>query len=73
MKINTNILLQSLLTLSQLIVQFGSLVPDEYKHFVAFITTLIQALIALISHHYNPDGTNAQLPYIPPSVISKPK
>lgn len=65
-RLRTNIILQILMTILQVYNQAGETLPEEWKPVVMFIITIIQAIIALLSHYSNPDGTPVKIAYIKP-------
>ena len=66
MKLSWNLLFQG----AALIVQYGNqasgLVPQKYQTGIALAVGFAQALVAWRQAHFNPDGTPATTPYIPP-------
>lgn len=67
MKLRTNILVQVLGVLVQVLTLSQHLVPPEYEATVVLLVTVVQAVTAWAGHTYNPDGTPAALPYVKPT------
>jgi hypothetical protein len=65
-----NILTQSLLLVCQIINQFFEIIPAKYKTAALIAMAMVQGVVAIIAHSYNPDGTNAALPWTDPKVIA---
>ena len=65
-----NILIQVVSTLGQSVNLFTGLVPDKYKPFVMLGFTLVQVVVGVVAHQYNPDGTSARLPMLSHDAIA---
>ena len=66
MKLSLNVIIQLLMVILQVYNQIGEMLPDEWKHIATFVMTLIQAIVALLAHYKNPDGTPVTLAYVKP-------
>jgi hypothetical protein len=66
----TNVLLVLLaLALEVLTLLAGhNLIPAEYIPHVMVIIAFIPKVVAVLAHNSNPDGTPAELPYVPTRV-----
>lgn len=72
MKFSVNILIQILATIAQALNQIGDLFPPDHRMTVTLIIGVIQAVVALMAHFKNPDGTSAKLPYDAPKSVKLP-
>jgi hypothetical protein len=66
MKRSWNTLFQVLATSTQLLNLYSPIIPPKYLGLTAAILSAIQGTAAVIAHSFNPDGTAAVLPYVPP-------
>jgi hypothetical protein len=62
--LNFNLVLQTLGGILQFINMFGTAIPAKYQSYVAAVVTAIQALLAIVAHFNNPDGTPATVAYV---------
>ena len=60
-----NIIFQVAALIVQSANQFSELVPVEYRHYVALVLGIAQAIVALKAHSVNPDGTPASVAFKP--------
>lgn len=60
-----NILVQGVASLGQVANIVSGFVPPKYQVLIATVLGAFQAVVAVISHNYNPDGTPATTPYVP--------
>lgn len=67
MKFSWNLITQVLGTIVQGANAVGGILPPDIKVTVALGVGVIQAIVALIAHFSNPDGTSAKSMYIPPA------
>ena len=63
---NINLFIQGVASISQLVNQFGGLIPHEYVPYVTGGLTALQAVVGIVAHHYNTDGTPQVVAFIPP-------
>lgn len=63
MKLSWNIVLQVLALILQVYNQIGELIPEEGKPIAMFVIAVIQAVIGLVAHYKNPDGTPVTTAY----------
>jgi len=61
----TNIGLTAIMSFTQVVIQVSSL-DNDYKHIAFAAQILFEALKALRAHDWNPDGTRAEVAYLPP-------
>ena len=61
-----NIIAQVVGTGLQLFNAYGAILPAKYQLLGATILGALQAVIAIVAHNYNPDGTPATVPYVAP-------
>lgn len=61
-----NIAFQIVATGGQVLNLYAPFIPVEYQGTAAAILTAAQGTIAVLAHSFNPDGTTAQVPYVPP-------
>ena len=61
-----NITAQAVGMLFQAFNAYGALLGPKYMLLGATIVGSLQAVIAIVAHNYNPDGTPAALPYVAP-------
>jgi hypothetical protein len=66
MKFSTNMVIQVVATLAQLVNQLGGVVPAKYQTVILAVLSGVQGVAAAIAHYNNPDGTSAKVAYIPP-------
>jgi hypothetical protein len=52
---------------AQYLPMIQGIVPAKYQPVIAAVIALISAMLGLVHQFYNPDGTKAQLPWVPPS------
>jgi len=45
-----------------------TLVPPAHQAQVSAIIVILMGALAALAHDYNPDGTKATLPYVPPAA-----
>jgi hypothetical protein len=67
MKLSTNMVIQVVATLAQLVNQLGGVVPVKYQTVILAVLSGVQGVTAAISHFSNPDGTPAKVAYVPPA------
>ncbi len=65
-----NIFTQCLLLVCQVVNQFFEILPAKYKTAALVTMAMVQGAVAIIAHSYNPNGTNAALPWTDPKVIA---
>jgi small basic protein len=58
-----NILLQLGLMIGQVANQVSTLVPEKWRPLVLAGLAALQAVVGLIAHRHNPDGTKAEEPW----------
>ena len=63
MRSKTHIVVQLLLTLAQLGNAFSGS-AGEYQVAVLACVTILQAVIGVLNHYFNPDGTAAEAPWV---------
>ena len=61
---NLSVILQSIAIVGQFVVPTLPLNPDQTRMVHAIIAAA-QAILALIAHSHNPDGTTCKVAYIP--------
>lgn len=61
-----NILVQAVGTAGSAWTLFGGYVPPKVGGWVVTGLTAAQAVVGIIAHQYNPDGTPATNAYVPP-------
>ena len=68
-----NILTQVLLLVAQMSNQFFDVLKlqADYRTAIMLALGFVQALIGIVAHEYNPDGTPAVTAYVPPGTIAK--
>jgi hypothetical protein len=66
MKLSTHSIAQVLLTGLQVANFASAFVPPEYKIYVTGGISVMQTILGLVNHNYNPDGTSASVAYVPP-------
>lgn len=71
MRLRTNIVVQILMTLMQAYNQISDLLPAKWKDSATLVMGIVQAVVALIAHYSNPDGTPAALKYVAPVKSTK--
>jgi len=66
-----NVVLSVIFQIAAMIVQggnfFTSIVPDKYKGILFIVVGFAQVVLAYKTHFFNPDGTPASTPYVPPA------
>jgi hypothetical protein len=67
MRLRTNVVIQILMTLMQGYNQISDLLPLKYKEPATLIMGVVQAVVAVMAHYSNPDGTTADQEYVKPS------
>lgn len=65
MKLSTNVIFQFVALAAQLANQALPLVPPNAQKYVLAALTAAQALASIRAHFSNPDGTPAQVAYVP--------
>lgn len=63
MKRLTNILIQVLVTITQVANILNPFMSEDMKLVVAVFLAVTQGLTSIIAHEFNPDGTPAQVPW----------
>jgi hypothetical protein len=69
MKFSVNMIIQILATIAQAMNQISDLFGPGNREAIVLVVGIIQAVVALMAHYKNPDGTPASTPYIKPSTI----
>ena len=69
--LNVNLVIQAVATLIQIVNVFEPQIPAEYKQIAAAVVGVGQAIVALMSHKVNPDGTPATTAYQPSGTATK--
>jgi hypothetical protein len=64
MKLSLNVVVQILGTVVQALNAIGGMFPAKQQVLIASIVGVIQAVVGLLAHFSNPDGTPAAAPYI---------
>jgi hypothetical protein len=72
MRLSLNVIVQILMLLMQAYNQIGDLLPAKWKTPATLIMGIIQAVVALMAHMVNPDGSSAALPYTAPKKSQMP-
>ena len=65
MTVKTNILIQIVMTLGQIVNQFAPMVPDKY----AVVLAVVQAVVGVLAHYYNTDGTPQTKAFVKPLAL----
>lgn len=66
MKLTTNVVIQILATVGQLVNQLSPVVPEKQRTLVLAVLAAVQGVVAAVAHYSNPDGTNASAAYVKP-------
>jgi hypothetical protein len=66
MKLSTNMILQALATIAQILNLMLDILPTKYKPIAAVVIGCIQVIVSNYAHKVNPDGTPATQAYAPP-------
>lgn len=61
-----NLVFQIVATLGQIFSVVSGMIPGKYQVLVATIIGALQAVVGVVAHNYNPDGTPATQKYIAP-------
>lgn len=69
MKLNTQLIFQSLTLAAHGINMFSGLVPAKYQPYIALLLALVNAGLGWYAHYYNPDGTPAQAAWVAKLLI----
>jgi len=64
MRFGVNMVIQILACAIQAYNQVGDLIPPDRREDVAVVVGILQAVVALLAHYYNPDGTAVATPYV---------
>lgn len=58
-----NITIQAVALAGTAVAGYGALLPPRIAGGVYLGSSLAQAIVGVLAHHFNPDGTPAALPY----------
>ena len=72
MKFSWNLVVQIIATIIQALNQLSDLFPEDTRTTIALIVGVLQAVVALLAHYANPDGTSSKLAYTPKKTIKLP-
>jgi len=60
-----NVAFQAVATGTQIYTMFGAFVPPKHQGSVTLGLSLAQAVVGVLAHNVNPDGTPSSQPYVP--------
>lgn len=66
MKRSWNTIFQVIAASSQAINLYSPIMPMKWQLWASTVISVAQGTAAIIAHNFNPDGTPAVLPYVPP-------
>lgn len=66
MSLRTSAFLTALMSVLQMIVQFGDMMPPKYKVVALGAQVALEATKSFVTHFSNPDGKPSSEPYVKP-------